>query len=130
MKKFKKFLAAALVCVMALTMLTACGGWKSDEHKDKIYSGLKAKYTTLSRNMDGQAEGLLDKLDDGDVKIENQSNAVMVNCTADDDEDTAEINKEVAAIVSALGSKTPTDCGIAIGKVDGDKKIVVVYSAS
>lgn len=47
MKKFKKLMAVALVCVMALTLLTACGKTASD-YANAVNQKLKAAGVTLS----------------------------------------------------------------------------------
>lgn len=49
MKAFKKLVAAVLVCVMALTMLTACGGGSStSSFSAKLTSALKNKGITVT----------------------------------------------------------------------------------
>ena len=49
MKAFKKLMAAVLVCVMALTMLTACGGGSgTSSFSAKLTSALKNKGITVT----------------------------------------------------------------------------------
>lgn len=140
MKKLQKVLAAALVCVLALTMLTACGMTKS-KHEDKLFDMIVAEAddgvtVTRSDDLDSKAKDALKSMDNAKSVETYSGNAVATKKLTDDADDTANIKKEVEALFDKLEKKVPDQegkepgslkVGFAIGKVDGTEYIVMAY---
>lgn len=102
MKAFKKLMAAVLVCVMALTMLTACGGGSSS-------GGFSSAAFTKKVNDKLAAKGssIVLQNDDAMVKKANEMAKIMnipssdLKGMTDDDKMSYLIQKMFAAAISA-----------------------------
>ena len=141
MKAFKKLMAAALVCVMALSMLTGCGiaDKKTEKHMvEALNNAAKAasvKYTYERTDaMDSIAKSALDHAKKGKIAdAKNVGTEYVVYTTelkdtwnsVDDLKKAAEAAQ--AKFAPALADKNEKKAvGIETGKVDGKNYVIVV----
>ena len=104
MKAFKKLIAAALVCALALTMLTACGGG-SGSGTSTIGEEFENKYIAAINTLRGEnAEKL-----ENDTDLRNKALAQL-----------AKINED--------GTIAPTDANTTTGTLSDDKKFVTAVT--
>ena len=135
MKAFKKLMAAALVCVMALTMLTGCAVGDNLVEK-KLVDALNDKGTasyTHKKDLDDEAQKAWNDHkgaeSDGKIVINNVTyNYVIVKKpTSDNRNDKAVAIDKKLATTSVKNSDKKIEIGV---KVVGDDYVAIVAKAA
>ena len=148
MKAFKKLMAAALVCVMALSMLTGCAlGDKIDEKAlvkalNNAAKEAKAAYTYERTDaMDSQAKSAMDnakkakKIEgatlSGDYSIYYAKLTDTWNSASDLKSIATKANDQFSKAGIAFDANTKkADVGICVDKVEKDNYVIVVVKTN
>lgn len=148
MKAFKKLMAAALVCVMALTVLTGCSAADKKSAKNMVEAlnnaakEAKAAYTYERTDaMDSQAKSAMDnakkakKIEgatlSGDYSIYYAKLTDTWNSTSDLKSIATKADKQFSEKNIAYDAKTKkADVGICVDKVEKDNYIIIVVKTN
>ena len=134
MKAFKKLMAAALVCVMALTMLTGCG--VADKALNDAAKAAKASYTYERTDaMDKIAQAAMKNAQNGkDIKkaTVNGSYEIYTVKLSDTWNSVSDLKKEAEKAHAAFAAANPVvksnkvSVGIEVDKVEKDNYMILV----
>ena len=148
MKAFKKLMAAALVCVMALTVLTGCSAADKKSAKNMVEAlnnaakDAKAAYTYERTDaMDSQADSAMKNAQkdkkiasaklDGNYSIYTAKLTDTWNSTSDLKSIATKANDQFAkAGIAYDANSKKADVGICVDKVDGDNYIIIVVKTN
>ena len=143
MKAFKKLMAAALVCVMALTVLTGCSVADKKSAKNMVEAlnnaakEAKGAYTYERTDaMDSQAKSAMDnakkakKIEgatlSGDYSVYYAKLTDTWNSTSDLKNIATKANDQFKGIVAFDANTKKADVGICVDKVEKDNYIIIV----
>ena len=147
MKAFKKLMAAALVCVMALTVLTGCSAADKKSAKNMVEAlnnaakEAKVAYTYERTDaMDSQAKSAMDNAQkakkiegatlSGDYSIYYAKLTDTWNSASDLKSIATKANDQFKTVIAYDANTKKADVGICVDKVEKDNYIIIVVKTN